>query len=99
VPLNDVAAVASPSSTAEFYDPQYVLLEGVLAKLTSGFSMFGSKYKWESRYVVLTPTNLLYFKDAQQPKPSTKPKTDLYLGEETRVEEVLEEELPVRSRS
>jgi len=32
------------------------------AQLTSAFSVFGSKYKWDRRYVVLTPTNLMHFK-------------------------------------
>jgi hypothetical protein len=34
----------------------------MVRQLTSGFSVFGSKYKWDRRYVVLTPTNLMHFK-------------------------------------
>jgi len=84
-------------SLAEGYDPQYVLMEDPLDKLTSAWGLFGSKYKWDKRWVVLTPTNLLYFKGGNPPEPGMAPKTDLYLGAGTRVEEVQEGELPVRA--
>lgn len=81
------------------YDPEYVLKEGVLEKVTAapptGLFTKTIKYKWEKRYVAMTPTNLLYFKNGQQPAKGTEPKMDLYLGEKTRVEEVRPDELPV----
>lgn len=70
--------------------------EDVLEKLTAGGFFSSSKYKWESRFVVCTPTNVLYFKNAQAPITGEKPKADLYLGEGARVEIVEPGELPVR---
>ncbi len=70
----------------------------MLEKLTSGGFFSSSKYKWESRYIVCTPTNVLYYKNAQPPSVGDKPKADLYLGEKARVEIVEPGEVPgVRS--
>ena len=47
------------------YDPAFIIFEGLVLKLSSSglSSIFGSiKYKWEKRWVALTPTSLLYFK-------------------------------------
>ena len=41
------------------YDPTFVILEACLHKVSSGY--FGG-FKWAPHWVVLTPTNLLYFK-------------------------------------